>query len=109
MIDWTRVAELRSEIGEDDFVEVIVLFLEETDEVIARLRLGDRTRLVHDLHFLKGSALNLGLSGLAQLCHDGERACASGRAPLVDLEKLVACHDHSRIEFSAGLATHPAA
>lgn len=105
MIDWTRVAELRSEIGEDDFAEVIVLFLEEADEVIARLRLGDRTRLAHDLHFLKGSALNIGLSGLAQLCHEGERVCASGQAPLVDLDKLLACHDQSRIQFRAGLAT----
>lgn len=37
MIDWERVADLRSEIGDDGFDEVIALFLEETDEVIARL------------------------------------------------------------------------
>jgi HPt (histidine-containing phosphotransfer) domain-containing protein len=109
MIDWTRVAELRSEIGEADFAEVIALFLEEADEVIARLRLGDRSRLAHDLHFLKGSALNLGLLGLAQLCHDGERACAQGRGQLVDLDQLLACHDQSRIQFRDGLAAQSAA
>ena len=37
MIDWTRVDELRNEVGNDDFLEVAELFLEEVDEVISRL------------------------------------------------------------------------
>ena len=110
MIDWIRVRELRDEIGDDGFAEVVELFLDEVEEVVMRLSgAPDAGRLEQDLHFLKGSALNLGLSGLAQLCHEGERACASGQAPLFDLDKLLACHDQSRIQFRAGLATQPAA
>ena len=31
MIDWTKVTELREEIGDEDFQEVVELFLEEVD------------------------------------------------------------------------------
>ena len=37
MIDWTRVKDLRSEIGENDFFEVVEMFFDETDEVVASL------------------------------------------------------------------------
>ena len=104
MIDWTRVAELRSEIGEDDFAEVIVLFLEEADEVIARLRLGDRSRLAHDLHFLKGSALNLGLSDLAAICQEGERKAAAGQGIAVDAAQVAAIYRASRARLLGGLS-----
>ena len=109
MIDWTRVAELRSEIGEDDFAEVIVLFLEEADEVIARLRLGDRSRLAHDLHFLKGSALNLGLSELAAICQEGERKAAAGEGASIDVGQVAAVYRDSRLQLVERLATDSAA
>ncbi len=38
MIDWERTRELREEIGDEDYAEVIDLFFEEVDEAIARLR-----------------------------------------------------------------------
>ena len=34
MIDWSRVNELRDEVGAEDFEEVVELFLEEVEEVI---------------------------------------------------------------------------
>ena len=37
LIDWTRVKDLRSEIGENDFFEVVEMFFDETDEVVASL------------------------------------------------------------------------
>ncbi|WP_442970022.1 hypothetical protein [Roseovarius sp. ZX-A-9] len=40
MIDWSRVAELRSEIGAEDFDEVVELFLEEVEAEISVLRAG---------------------------------------------------------------------
>ena len=53
MIDWTRISALRAEIGEVDLHEVIGLFLEETDEVNARLDDGgDVSDLESLLHFL---------------------------------------------------------
>ena len=37
MIDWSRVSELREEVGEEDFAEVVELFLDEVDGVIGTL------------------------------------------------------------------------
>ena len=33
MISWERVNELRDEVGQEDFLEVVEIFLEEVDEV----------------------------------------------------------------------------
>lgn len=80
MIDWSRVSELRDEIGAEDFEEVAALFLEEVSFSIAAL--GDGCRRARDLeeamHALKGAALNLGFAALADLCLAGERAAAKG-------------------------------
>ena len=78
MIDWLRMAELRDEIGQDGFDEVVDVFLEEAGEVVIRL---DRGPTLEDLHFLKGSALNLGFVAVAQLCQEGERLLAAGGRP----------------------------
>ena len=43
-----------------------------------------------DLHFLKGSALNLGFTDLGTLCHAGEERAARG---LLDGSKLAAIVD----------------
>ena len=37
MIDWKRVSELREEVGEENFDEVIDLFLFEVEDELARL------------------------------------------------------------------------
>jgi HPt (histidine-containing phosphotransfer) domain-containing protein len=110
MIDWARVDELRAEIGAEDFGEVVALFLQEADEVVARLAAGsDPARLEAELHFLKGSALNLGLRDLALLCQDGEKAAAQGLAAGVDPGAVVACYQASRQVFADGLAARMAA
>lgn len=110
MIDWTRISVLRAEIGEDDLHEVIALFLEEADEVIVRLDTGVAvTELESLLHFLKGSALNLGFSDLAQVCQDGETRAARGDGDSVGLERVVDLYCASRTTFMAGLSLHLAA
>lgn len=102
MIDWARVNELRDEIGSDSFDEVAVMFLEEADEAIARL---DRSKgakaLESDLHFLKGSALNLGFQTLADLCQIGERLAASGSVA-IDLDQVVDVYTASKRAFNTG-------
>ncbi len=104
MIDWARVKELRDEIGAEDFAEVVALFLEEADEVIARISpvLGAKA-LESDLHFLKGAALNLGFADFAALCQDGERVAAAGDAT-VDLAPVSACYQGSKSALQIGLA-----
>ena len=37
MIEWDRVAELRDEVGAEDFAEVVELFLDEVEATLARI------------------------------------------------------------------------
>lgn len=105
MIDWDRVANLRDEVGEDDFAMIVDLFQEEVDEVIARLRADPSlARIEEDLHFLRGSALNLGFRALGRLCHEGERMAAEGRLAEFDREALFEAYEASWAMFRAGKA-----
>jgi hypothetical protein len=69
MIDWCRVASLRDEIGPDDLNEIVAIFLEEVQTEIQSLnRHVSPEDWAGKLHFIKGSALNLGFADLAELC-----------------------------------------
>lgn len=110
MIDWTRVKDLQSEIGEDDFLEVLEMFLEEADEVVAHLDgTADLATVESRLHFLKGSALNLGLTALATLCQSGEKSAAMGQAALVDVREVTASYQASKAQLLEALGRSEAA
>lgn len=102
LINWAKVSELRDEIGADDFDEVVELFLDEVDETISQLGGAGRS-VEHDLHFLKGSALNLGFAAFSELCRTGEAAAAAGQAETVDLDAVVTSYSTSKEAFLAGL------
>ncbi len=100
MIDWDRINELRDEIGDEDFAEVVVLFLAEVEEVIDELRSGiDAKDVESKMHFLKGSALNLGFRALAELCEKNEHSAKAGAADDVNQTEVVACYDQSKLSF----------
>ncbi|MEO3414678.1 Hpt domain-containing protein [Roseovarius sp. CAU 1744] len=102
MIDWDRVNELRDEIGADDFAEVVEIFLEEVEEEMAKLGVdADQQSLESTLHFLKGSALNLGFTHFSELCQASELA-ARANTP-VDTDALKAAYAASKAEFLASL------
>ncbi|WP_425051001.1 Hpt domain-containing protein [Psychromarinibacter sp. S121] len=97
MIDWTRVEELKAEIGTDEFLEVADLFLEETDEAIVTLPVPAPDTVVRErLHFLKGSALNLGFEVMADLCSRGERLAAAGQSAEIDMGQIVSVYGESK-------------
>lgn len=100
MIDWDRVAELRSEIGAEGFAEVLELFLDEVESVVMNLgrkpgKLGD------ELHFLKGSAWNLGFRAFGAICQEGERRCNAGTAAEIDIPAILDCYARSKAQFMA--------
>ncbi|MBL3564593.1 Hpt domain-containing protein [Rhodovulum sulfidophilum] len=98
MIDWTRVDELRCEVGEDAFDEVLELFLEEVDEVIGRLDPErDPADLAADLHFVRGSALNLGFRDFCMRCQGIEHQLAQRES--IDLAPLLAAYAGSKAEL----------
>lgn len=105
MIDWDRVNELQEEVGQEDFEEIVTLFLEEVDEATANLSdmlAGDA--LADALHFLKGCSLNLGFRELARLCEAGETAARSGTEPPVEVALVKTTYRASRDSFVAGMA-----
>lgn len=104
MIDWNRVQDLRDEIGADAFGEVVELFLEEVDGEIEKLRHTDANPdLEGHLHFLKGSALNLGFAAFSDLCHKGELAAAAGQGGAINLPEVLSCYERSKSEFIGAL------
>lgn len=104
MIQWSRVNELRDEIGAEDFAEVVELFLEEVECTIQELS-PDSTadQMEQHMHFLKGSALNLGFSSFSDLCQDGERKSAKGETDTIDLPAIVKGFEQSKLVFMAEL------
>ena len=69
MINWDRISELQAEVGEDGIADIIEIFLEEMDEGLEGLAKADQASDVLDrLHFLKGSAQNIGLDTMSALC-----------------------------------------
>ena len=104
MIDWSRVQELRREIGDDGFAEVVELFLDEVETMIGRLAAATTANAsAEDMHFLKGSAWNLGFIDFGALCHDGERRAVAGMFEPADLERVMACYATSKAAFLGGL------
>jgi len=100
MIDWERVNTLRDEVGADDFDEVVDLFLEEVDEVIARLQTAPALQtLEEDLHFIKGCAMGLGFRSFSNLCQEGESKSAQGHAAEVDLQAILTNYAESKRLF----------
>ena len=102
MIDWARVDELRNDMGSDGFDEVVELFLEEMDGRILTMQTGSNQTRAEDLHFLRGSAANIGFSRLHQVCsvaeHDEEFA----------LDQVWSCYDQSKVEFLKVVRIDPA-
>lgn len=110
MINWQRVNELRDEIGAEDFLEVVELFLEEVQDVVDRLGSNpDPARFEEDMHFLKGSAVNLGFQSFADLCAAGEKNSAAGQTGLVDVPTVIQSYNDSRGVFLAELDARAAA
>jgi len=80
MISWDRVRELKEEVGEADFAEIVALFLSETEEALAQLGSAtDPDEAEALLHSLKGSAVNLGFDDMSALCRAGR-----GRAVVIN-------------------------
>lgn len=110
MIDWERVVELEEEVGKEDFDDVIQLFLEEVEERIPMLLEAlAPDSLETTLHFLKGSALNLGFTQFSVLCQSGETAASVGQTDAIDCNEIIECFKLSKQTFLNDVANHQAA
>lgn len=110
MIDWNRVNELRDEVGIEDFHEVVAMFLEEVEDTMARmLAAPDLSSMEEDMHFLKGSALNLGFADFSALSQAGETAARNGQPETISLDAIFDSYAKSKAVFEEQLASSMAA
>lgn len=99
MLNMRRIEELKSEVGEDDFAEVIELFCEEVEEALEALDTQTGNELGQNLHFLKGSALNIGFDQLGELCRVAEVKFAEGSNQCPDITGIKEAYSASRAAF----------
>ncbi len=104
MIDWKRVDELRDEIGEEGFGEVVELFLDEVEDVVMRLGSAKADSHATHLHFLKGSAWNLGFSAFATACQNAEKKAALGQVSADDIQGIIDSYHQSKVAFAQKVA-----
>ncbi|NND42719.1 MAG: Hpt domain-containing protein [Silicimonas sp.] len=104
MIDLARLGELREEVGSDDLVEVVELFCNEVEETLARIRSEDAGVTIDDFHFLKGSALNIGLSDVGRLCQEAEHEVRDGSLSGLAIQEIEKAFSDSRMALVTELA-----
>ncbi|AUH64531.1 Hpt domain-containing protein [Paracoccus zhejiangensis] len=104
MIDWTRVLELREEVGQSEFAPVLELFMDEVEEIVMRLSRDDPAKLARDLHFLKGSAWNLGFAEFGALCQSSETQTLRGQLAEISIKQIISCYSRSKQLFMRDLA-----
>jgi HPt (histidine-containing phosphotransfer) domain-containing protein len=102
VISTARLDELKSEVGADDFAEIVSLFIAESDGIVGRLGGASTAAEAEELlHALKGSALNLGFDDLAALCREGEGREAGSAGWRTRVDRIVAVYEASKISLSA--------
>ncbi len=108
MIDWSYVKQLETDVGAEEFRNIVALFLDEVDSEIELLRnsITGAGMLESKMHFLKGSAAYLGFREFAGLCAQNEVLAAGGRAEEVDLSQLISVYDQSRSFFLVEAPKH---
>lgn len=96
MVNWDRLSELREEVGEDDLAEVIALFCEEVEEVLAKLENAPAADIPNHLHFLKGSAMNIGFDAVRDRCESEEVRAKKAPDSVPDVEGIRADYTASK-------------
>jgi HPt (histidine-containing phosphotransfer) domain-containing protein len=104
MINWDRISELRHEVGKDDFGEVLKMFFEEVELVLAGIETSAASgKLLKDLHFLKGSALNLGFDAMSEICRRAEDAVSGGKIDDINCGLIQSAYLDARTELCSTL------
>ncbi len=102
MIDWKRVSELKADFGEDDFLEIVEMFLMEVESKLQELPGKSLRELPEDFHFLKGSAANLGFRAFQAMCSQYEKAPDPAEIP-----NVIQLFRDSKSAFLAGADASP--
>ena len=105
MIDWARINELKAEVGEDAVTEVVEIFFEEVDDAMEALGSAATPDALADaLHFLKGSAQNVGMTDVSDACAAQEGEVRAGIRTTADMSAIRSALDTARTDLMEGLA-----
>ena len=99
MLNMSRIEELKAEVGVNDFIEVVELFCEEVEEILDALKDAKGSSLPEQLHFLKGSALNIGLDAVSTLCRQEELRLSADPNAVPDIVSIRAAYEASKGEL----------
>jgi HPt (histidine-containing phosphotransfer) domain-containing protein len=100
MIDVGRIEELKLEIGEDDFADVLEIFIEEIESALDAMDISaPPSTIAAELHSLKGSAQNIGFSAFAEICVGAE---ALGLTLDLHDRLVVAFRESKRLVYADG-------
>lgn len=99
MVNWDRITELKEEVGEEDLAEVLALFCEEVEEALGALSTTDANSLKGHLHFLKGSALNIGLDQVSALCREAEQSLANDPKSVIATDAIRTAYQSAHAEL----------
>jgi HPt (histidine-containing phosphotransfer) domain-containing protein len=80
----------------------VEIFLEEVDEALGRLFRSDDGAIAKDLHFIKGSALNIGLTEVSSICRSVETKLREAPARDADLRAIQTAFHKAKLEFASG-------
>ncbi len=100
MLNLNRIAELKAEVGEEDFAEVFDIFCEEVEEVLDSLPTVPQAELPGKLHFLKGSALNIGLDAVGERCRLEEVKLSEDPEATPDIPEIRRLFSESMADFA---------
>ncbi|MFN3527062.1 MAG: Hpt domain-containing protein, partial [Paracoccus sp. (in: a-proteobacteria)] len=84
-----RVLKMYNDVGAQEFGPLVALFLEETETRLTHLG-ASPAQLLLDLHFLRGSALNLGFTNFGEVCLRAEEQLVDGQFDQVSRDDLIA-------------------
>lgn len=112
MIDWSRIKELEDDMGAEDLGDVVAIFLDEMEEAIQDLvenAPGDAQEWANRMHFLKGSAYNLGFEAFGTFCAGGETAARQGDISALSASDVQTRYELSKTAFLADFSTNSTA
>ncbi|MEM7440671.1 MAG: Hpt domain-containing protein [Pseudomonadota bacterium] len=112
MIDWSRVKELEDDMGAEDLGDVVAIFLDEMEEAIEDMVAqppNSSEEWASRMHFLKGSAFNLGFEAFGAYCGGGETAARAGDVDGLTVAELRARYDVSKSAFIADFSNNSTA
>tara|TARA_R110000796_G_scaffold27713_2_gene76267 strand:+ start:4747 stop:5079 length:333 start_codon:yes stop_codon:yes gene_type:complete len=104
VIDWAYVNGLCNDIGRDSFDEIIQVFFEEVEDTLKHLEnLPNQIDITEELHFLQGSALNLGFVGFSAECRKRHEILPDNLDELRHTANLLATYKASKIKFLSAI------